>query len=48
MGLVDVGGAVGLREGEVEEEEGFEGVVEWDPGILRYIVRVGLDGEGSE
>lgn len=28
---IEEGGAVGLGEGEVEEEHGLEEVIEWDP-----------------
>lgn len=31
VGDVEIGGAAGLREGEVEEEYGLEEVVQWDP-----------------
>lgn len=45
--MVDVGGAVGLGEGEVEQEYRFDGVVEGDPGGLEFMGQIMLDEEGK-
>jgi hypothetical protein len=48
LGLVEVGRALGLREGDVEEEEHFEKVVEGDPDVERRISILGSETEEQE